>query len=114
MPNLQHIVHTYYRFVRSLKVWEHLRDYFPAQLIKTSDLDPERNYLFCYHPHGILSVGGFVAFATEALDYAKVFPGLEPYVLTLTALQRLPGYGDIIRSAGGCAATKRNMEYLFR
>ncbi|KAF5835444.1 diacylglycerol acyltransferase [Dunaliella salina] len=37
--------------IRKLKFWRHLAEYFPAKLIKTGDLDPQRNYIFCAHPH---------------------------------------------------------------
>jgi 2-acylglycerol O-acyltransferase 2 len=35
------------------------------------DLDPKKNYLFAYHPHGILSIGAFLSFATEALGKSE-------------------------------------------
>jgi hypothetical protein len=41
-------------WVRRAKWWHYLRDYFPVQLIKTAELNPDRNYIFGYHPHGIL------------------------------------------------------------
>ena len=28
-------------WVRGLRVWRHLRDYFPIRLVKTADLDPK-------------------------------------------------------------------------
>jgi 2-acylglycerol O-acyltransferase 2 len=33
--------------------WKMFREYASAKLVKTSDLDPSRNYLSCFHPHGI-------------------------------------------------------------
>jgi hypothetical protein len=38
--------------------------------------DPNRSYLFGSHPHGLLCSGAFCAFATDALNFSKVFPGL--------------------------------------
>eukprot|EP00983_Pelagomonas_calceolata_P015169 482898-Pelagomonas_calceolata.AAC.2 len=35
-----------------VQFWRHLAEYFPAKLIKTGELDPQRNYIFCAHPHG--------------------------------------------------------------
>uniref|UniRef100_A0A8C8DMX4 Uncharacterized protein n=1 Tax=Oryzias sinensis TaxID=183150 RepID=A0A8C8DMX4_9TELE len=40
------------QWVRSWAVWGHFRDYFPLKLIKTVDLDPTKNYIFGFHPHG--------------------------------------------------------------
>jgi hypothetical protein len=32
--------------------WKHVVDYFPADLVKTADLDPSHKYIFATHPHG--------------------------------------------------------------
>lgn len=70
-------------FVRRLTFWKYFRDYFPIKLVKTTELDPSRNYIFGYHPHGILCAGAFCNFATEATDFATVFPGITPHLLPL-------------------------------
>ncbi|XP_061816410.1 2-acylglycerol O-acyltransferase 2-A isoform X1 [Nerophis lumbriciformis] len=43
------------QWARSWSVWEHFRDYFPVKLVKTVDLDPNKNYIFGFHPHGLVS-----------------------------------------------------------
>lgn len=63
--------------VRNLTLWKLLRDYFPIKLVKTADLDPKHTYLFGYHPHGILSQGAFINFATNATGFAEMFPGVD-------------------------------------
>jgi Diacylglycerol acyltransferase len=70
-------------WVRNLSVWRLFRDYFPARLVKTVDLDPNQKYLFGYHPHGIISVGAFLNFATEATGFSSQFPGVDLRLLTL-------------------------------
>jgi hypothetical protein len=42
---------------RRLQWWCWFRDYFPISLHATTPLDPQSRYIFCYHPHGILSLG---------------------------------------------------------
>nr|XP_057924094.1 2-acylglycerol O-acyltransferase 1 isoform X3 [Doryrhamphus excisus] len=42
-------------WVRSWSIWEYFRDYFPVKLVKTVDLDPKKNYIFGFHPHGLVS-----------------------------------------------------------
>ncbi|KAK3734357.1 hypothetical protein QZH41_016661, partial [Actinostola sp. cb2023] len=71
------------KFMRRLKVWQYFRDYFPISLIKTAELDPQRNYIFGYHPHGILCAGAFCNFATEATNFSEIFPGVTPHLLPL-------------------------------
>ena len=71
------------RFMRNLKIWKYFRDYFPLKLIKTVELDSSKNYIFGYHPHGILCAGAFACFGTEATDWADTFPGITPHLLPL-------------------------------
>ena len=60
------------------RVWKDLAAYFPVRLHKTADLDPEGNYLFGYHPHGILCLSAWVAFATEACDVGAMCASRSP------------------------------------
>jgi hypothetical protein len=39
-------------YYRGLSIWANLQRYFPAQLVKTTPLDPNEKYLMIYHPHG--------------------------------------------------------------
>jgi len=68
---------------RRLAVWRYFRDYFPMHLVKTAELDPNRNYIFGCHPHGIFSMGAFTNFATEANDFSGQFPGISIRLCTL-------------------------------
>ncbi|XP_074484511.1 2-acylglycerol O-acyltransferase 1 isoform X2 [Sebastes fasciatus] len=43
------------QWVRSCRLWDYFRDYFPMTLVKTADLDPKKNYIFGFHPHGLVS-----------------------------------------------------------
>lgn len=70
-------------YVRKLRVWKYFRDYFPISLVKTTELDAEKNYIFGYHPHGLLCAGAFCNFATEATNFSEVFPGITPHLLPL-------------------------------
>merc|ERR1719347_1039699 len=70
-------------WVRSLTLWRWYRDYFPIRLVKTSNLDPDRNYLICCHPHGILCFGASCSFGTESCDFSRKFPGVTPHLTTI-------------------------------
>ena len=87
-------------WLRHWKIWEHLRDYFPMKLIKTADLDPDRNYIFGYHPHGVLSAGAFLNFAVDVTGFSKLFPGLTPTLLTLEGIFMMPIQREYVMSAG--------------
>jgi 2-acylglycerol O-acyltransferase 2 len=40
------------QWIRRLPIWKYFKDYFPARVIKTVDLDPQKTYMFGMHPHG--------------------------------------------------------------
>lgn len=70
-------------WVRNWAWWRYFAAYFPHKLVKTADLDPKRNYLFCIYPHGVLSTGVFSALCTNALNVDKVFPHHKTHLLSL-------------------------------
>jgi hypothetical protein len=80
--------------------WQYLRDYFPLRLEKTVDLDPTNTYMLCVFPHGVLSTGAFTSFATEANNFSKVFPGLRPYLVTLSGHFIIPFIRELSLALG--------------
>ncbi|KAF6773305.1 hypothetical protein AHF37_07553 [Paragonimus kellicotti] len=113
------------KFMRKLRLWKLLRDYFPVHLILCDDIvarqNPTRtdkstiqgtqkitcnpslfpaskNYLVGYHPHGIFGVGAFVNFATESNGFSEKFPGLTPWLTTLEVNFKAPFQRDFLMS----------------
>ncbi|XP_078419837.1 2-acylglycerol O-acyltransferase 1-like isoform X3 [Cetorhinus maximus] len=86
-------------WVRKWTIWSYFRDYFPIHLVKTADLDPQYNYLFGFHPHGVLVAGAFGNFCTETTGFQKLFPGLTSYLCILPMWFKLPLYRDYIMCA---------------
>ncbi|KAL4631430.1 2-acylglycerol O-acyltransferase 2-A-like isoform X2 [Arapaima gigas] len=88
------------QWMRSWSLWKYFCDYFPITLVKTVDLDPKHNYLFGFHPHGVLVAGGFGNFCTEGSGFTALFPGLTPYLLMLPFWFRVPFFRDYIMCGG--------------
>lgn len=101
-----------WHWMRSWTLWKHYRDFFPVHLIKTAELDPSKNYIMGYHPHGILSAGAFCHFATEGTDFSKTYPGFTPHLLTLEGHFHLPFYREFFMASGAVSATRESMDYL--
>ena len=89
-----------------------ISDYFPIHLHKTCELPPDRSYIFCYHPHGIISLGAFSNFATEATGFADKYPGINLRLLTLKVNFRIPFYGFYLGMLGICDASKESCNYV--
>jgi len=98
--------------IRRLKFWNYYRDYFPISLVKTEDLDPNQNYIFGYHPHGILVCSAFCNFCTEATGFSKKFPGIRPSLLTLVTNFYFPLLRGLLLALGACDVSRESVEYL--
>ncbi|XP_078101015.1 2-acylglycerol O-acyltransferase 1 [Sander vitreus] len=100
------------QWVRSWNIWKHYRDYFPITLVKTVDLDPTRNYIFGFHPHGVLVAGAFGNFCTEATGFSRLFPGLRSHLLMLPFWFRVPLFRDYIMLGGLVSSCKSSLSHL--
>ena len=99
-------------WVRSWTLWTHLRDYFPIRLIKTADLDPGHNYIFCCHPHGVICFGSTTVFASEAENFSQKFPGIFPHLNTVEGNLWMPGFREFFLMFGAVASSKESLTYL--
>ena len=57
-------------------------------------------------------MGAFANFATEATGFSKLFPGIKPFLLTLTSNFNIPFYRDLIMSLGMAAVSRRSCETI--
>ncbi|KAF9584524.1 diacylglycerol O-acyltransferase 1 [Lunasporangiospora selenospora] len=94
--------------------WRYFAQYFPMTLIKEGDLDPSKNYIFGYHPHGIISLGALATFGTEGLNFSKRFPGIKPRLLTLQSNFNIPLYRDFILAMGCASVSKESCENILK
>ncbi|KAL2913078.1 diacylglycerol O-acyltransferase 1 [Polyrhizophydium stewartii] len=97
---------------RRLSLWKWLADFFPASIVKTADLDPNKTYVFGYHPHGIISLGAFTNFATEATGFGELFNGIDLRLMTLEPNFRMPFFREIILHLGVTSASRRSCDNI--
>ena len=67
-------------YTRRLAIFKYIRDYYPITLVKTSELDPQKNYILGYHPHGVFTEGASIALGTEACGFSEKFSGIIPHL----------------------------------
>ncbi|XP_072034716.1 2-acylglycerol O-acyltransferase 2-A-like [Amphiura filiformis] len=87
-------------------------EFLPIELHKTADLDPNQNYIIAYHPHGIMVMGAFIHFGTEATGFSKLFPGIKTSLLILRGWFYFPFLRDYVMLAGICDSSKDSIDYL--
>jgi len=100
--------------LRTSRIFEYYRDYFPISLVKTADLDPKKNYVFGYHPHGIIGVGAVGNFSTEATGFGEKFPGIDLKLLTLAMNFNTPFYREYLLALGICDVSRPSCDYILR
>ncbi|UYV80989.1 hypothetical protein LAZ67_19002392, partial [Cordylochernes scorpioides] len=100
------------QWLRSWTVWKYFRDYYPVSLVKTAELDPNKNYILGYHPHGIICAGAFANFGTEATGFSDTYPKIIPHILTLQGNFYFPFNREMILLTGACSASKESIECL--
>ncbi|XP_032703652.1 diacylglycerol O-acyltransferase 2-like protein 6 [Lontra canadensis] len=99
-------------WVRNWTLWKYFQNYFPIKLVKTHNLSPKHNYIIVNHPHGIVSYGVFINFATEATGFARIFPAITPSVGTLEWIFWIPIVRDYVMSMGVCPVSGLALKYL--
>uniref|UniRef100_A0A914R2I5 diacylglycerol O-acyltransferase n=1 Tax=Panagrolaimus davidi TaxID=227884 RepID=A0A914R2I5_9BILA len=87
------------QWVRSWIAWKYCADYFNCELIKTTDLPLDRNYVFAIHPHGVLGISTILNFVTEATNITEKFK-LNFRIITLPINFRIPFHRDLELALG--------------
>ena len=99
--------------IRQAKIWDYFRGYFPAQLVKTHELDPSKKYVFAYHPHGVYAIALFcnIFFSRH---FVTMFPGIDCYITTLPANFFFPIWRDFALMLGGGTCTAASIKERLR
>ncbi|XP_072111588.1 2-acylglycerol O-acyltransferase 1-like [Mobula birostris] len=100
------------QWVRNWTIWNYFRDYFPIHLTKTTSLDPKYNYLFGFHPHGVLVAGAFANFCSETTNFQNLFPGLTSYLCVLPFWFKIPFYREYIMCGGLVSSVKSSASHI--
>ncbi|XP_055986129.1 diacylglycerol O-acyltransferase 2-like protein 6 [Sorex fumeus] len=99
-------------WVRNWTLWKYFQNYFPVKLVKTHDLSPDHNYVIVNHPHGIVSYGAFINFATEATGVSKIFPAITPSLGTLEGIFWIPIVREYVMSMGVRPVSESALSYF--
>jgi len=102
------------KWLRNSSYWKLFATYYPQTLIRTQELPQDRPYVFGYHPHGIIGMGAFCTFATNANGFEEKFPGIQPHLLTLTNNFHIPIYRDILIHLGVCSVSKTSCSHILK
>ena len=74
---------TYDTFLQSNETFKFTQKCICTFCFKTAELDPSRNYLAGCHPHGVFAIGAFAVYGCDALEWDKLFVGINRQFVTL-------------------------------
>ncbi|CAP39053.1 Protein CBG22471 [Caenorhabditis briggsae] len=101
-----------FEFIRKWRINRWYGGYFPAKVHKTAALDSKKNYILGYHPHGIISMGGWVNFASNGSGIMDMYPGITFNLCTLGLNFKIPIRREILLLFGCIDCSKESMEYI--
>jgi len=101
-------------WLRNWNFFHYFRDYFPVTFVKTVDLPADRTYVFGYHPNGIIGIGAFCNFATNATGFEEMFPGIDLRLMTLAVNFKTPFYREYLLSLGVSDVSKNSCDYILQ
>ena len=102
-------------WIKQLEFWKLLCNYFPALVVKQNPdtiYDPKGTYMFGYHPHGIISVGCFVSFATDATGISEMLPGINIHPATLSSNFYIPFWRELLLKLGVISVSANSLKYV--
>jgi len=96
-------------FTRQTWLWDSMARYFRAQLFVEPDQkkrpQPDRVYLFAFHPHGIYPATCF--WTTLGSEWQRLMPGVKTNIAGASIIYRTPVVRDVVMWAGGVEVTRK-------
>lgn len=88
--------------------------YFPIRLRHSPDfkLDPKKNYILNFSPHGISAFGSVTAFATNGLNFADIFPGIKARFMVHETSFMVPIMREVFAFRGDCSVNSKSIDYM--
>jgi hypothetical protein len=81
-----------WRFFRTNKLWWPIQRYLKVEVVRTAALDPQKQYIFGVHPHGILILSRPSVYGSV---WETLFPGIELRVLGASPMFWIPGCREV-------------------
>jgi len=102
-----------WRWLRRMEWLRIARTYFPASLFvdKGASFPSDKNYLFCYHPHGLIGVGIWSNFVPDFPERQKLFPDLSFRQHTMVANFRVPLWRELLLALGFLDCSRPSLLY---
>ncbi|XP_063913754.1 2-acylglycerol O-acyltransferase 2-like [Zophobas morio] len=94
--------------------WRHLRNYFPTRtvLVPGFKLNPNKNFLFCCFPHGVIPCAPFSSLLCPGNILQKLYPELRMKIAGLDMYFRLPISREIGLGKGWISCSVKSLTHV--
>ncbi|KAL4169495.1 hypothetical protein KRP22_010414 [Phytophthora ramorum] len=82
-----------------------VKRYFSGTIIRMAPLDPEKQYILSFHPHGIMPIS--VMWLQFTAQWRKLFPNFYAHILTASILHQIPLARDVLHFYGSREVTRQ-------
>ncbi|GMF26019.1 unnamed protein product [Phytophthora fragariaefolia] len=89
-----------------------VKRYFSGTIIRMAPLDPEKQYVMSFHPHGIMPISVMWLQFTE--QWRKLFPNFYAHILTASILHQIPLARDVLHFYGSREVTRQAFAYTLK
>ncbi|XP_074651957.1 2-acylglycerol O-acyltransferase 1-like [Tubulanus polymorphus] len=97
-------------FRRNFLLAKWVTSLLPVRLIKTTELDVNKNYIFGVHPHG--TIGLMSTFLTDAAGFDRLFPGIKPHMVVMKMFFAVPILKEICMLCGAISLESEFLHYV--
>ncbi|KAF4137478.1 Diacylglycerol acyltransferase domain-containing protein [Phytophthora infestans] len=97
--------------LRTSSVWGLMNKFLRIKIIREQELDPNKQFIFGFHPHGILVLSRLAIFGR---NFDDVFPGIKNRLLGASAMYYVPLGRDICLWLGGVDASRSTGEKVLK
>ncbi|ETW00651.1 hypothetical protein H310_07219 [Aphanomyces invadans] len=98
-------------WLREHSLWNLMCSYTKLEIVREAALDPTKQYVFAYHPHGILILSRI---STYAGNFEKLFPGIVARALGATPMFFIPMAREICLWLAAVDASRKNAERILK
>ncbi|KAJ3665002.1 hypothetical protein Zmor_000524 [Zophobas morio] len=101
-------------WIQKNKVWSYPTAYYPVNLALAPgfNLDPKRNYLFCFFPHGIIPNAIYVGLTSGACEFQRMYPQFQVQIALLRILLFTPFWREVLMGMGLVSCTAKSLNHL--
>jgi hypothetical protein len=91
---------------------ETVKRYFRGTIIRMAPLDPTKQYMLSFHPHGISPIS--VIWLQFNAQWRELFPNFYAHILTATVMHQLPFSRDLLHFLGSREVTRKAISYTLK